>query len=840
MAETTPYWAQSPERLFQTLGTGSKGLSQAEAKARLAQVGPNRLVSQRRSSGLGLLLGQFKSPLILILLFATGISAFLGEFTDALITFGIVLISTLLSFSQEYQASRAIDELRQRVKIRVQVMRDGTPQTVLAEAVVPGDVVLLSAGSLVPADGMVLRAKDCFVNQAVLTGETYPVEKTPGRVAAESGLSQRTNCLFMGTTLSSGTAQMVVVQTGVASAYGQIAGRLSLRPPETEFERGIRRFGSMLTQATLLLVLCVFAVNVLLEKPAIDSLLFSIALAVGMAPEMLPAIISITLSQGAHRMAKGGVIVKRLNAIENFGSMDVLCTDKTGTLTEGVVRLDGALDATGKPSERVKRLALINASLQSAYGNPLDQAILAQGPLDLPDVSKIEEIPYDFVRKRLSVVVRQAGQEPLLVCKGALNKVLEGCSWVRLDTLVALESEQARIQALYAGWSAEGFRVLGLASKPVEPGQTTFEPRDEQGMVLEGFLLFFDPPKPGAAQSIHDLARFGIEVKLITGDNELVARQIARSVGLEVAGVLTGARLQQMSNEALLHVAERTTVFAEVDPAQKEQIILALKKTGHGVGYMGDGINDAPALHAADVGISVDQAVDVAKEAADFVLLKQDLDVLRQGIELGRRTFANTLKYVFYTTSANFGNMFSMAGTSLFLPFLPLLPKQILLNNFLSDFPSMTIVTDHVDPELIDRPRRWDIGFIRNFMVVFGLISSLFDYLTFAVLLWVLKAGESEFRTAWFTESLLTELLITLVVRTERVPFFRSRPSRYLLGATLAVAAVAIGLPYLPLAGLIGFVPLPWPLLLSIVAITGLYVLATELAKGWFYRRSRW
>lgn len=847
MADPLPtqasYWSEVPAVLLARLESSPDGLSSDAAARRLIACGRNELQQTVQATPLRLLLRQFESPLVLILVFAAVLSAATGEWIDASIVITIVLASTLLGFVQEYHASNAVERLRSRVTLKATVLRDGQPRSIPAAEVVPGDVVQLSAGSLIPADGVVLEADDLFVNQAVLTGETFPVEKKPGVVPAPAGLPERTNCVFMGTSVRSGTARALIVQTGTRTSFGQVAERLTLRPPETEFERGIREFGTMLTHVMVLMVLVVFAINVILHKPPVDSLLFAVALAVGMTPELLPAIISITLSKGAQEMARRGVIVRRLNAIENLGSMDVLCTDKTGTLTLGVVKLDSALDPQARPSEAVSCWACLNAHFQTGLPNPLDEAILAGPQPDIRGVVKTEEIPYDFSRKRLSVAVREAGQTnaPVqLITKGALDNVLAVCSRVRetgteespLDT-----ARRAALQELFARWSEQGFRVLGVAIKTVPP-RPEYTTADEADMVFAGFLLFFDPPKPDAQKAITDLRGRGVGLKIITGDNRRVAEHVAHAVGLEVSGILTGAELGQMRDEALWNLAERTTLFAEVDPNQKERIISALRKTGHVVGYLGDGINDAPALHAADVGISVDTAVDVARDAADFVLLEQSLDVLRRGIEEGRSTFANTLKYVFTTSSANFGNMFSMAGLSMFLPYLPLLPKQILLNNFLSDFPAMTLAGDAVDREWVERPRRWDVKFIRNFMVLFGLISSAFDFLTFGALLLVVRAGEAQFRTGWFVESLLTELLILLVVRTAR-PLFRSRPGRALWLSTLLVGLVALALPYLPFAAAVfGFVPLPPFTLLLLAVITLLYLAANEAAKLVFYRRS--
>ncbi len=841
-ASARPYWSRSGADLFREWNSSATGLTGAEAALRLRAHGHNRLETSSVVQPLQLFARQFKSPLVLILVFAAVISMVTGEWVDAIIVLVIVLASAVLGFVQEYNAGNAVERLRRRILIKSKVLRNGVVCDIPAEEVVPGDVLLLAAGSLIPADGVLLEADDFFVNEAVLTGETFPVEKKPGLAAGQSTLPERRNCVFLGSNVRSGSAKMLVVGTGKQTVYGQIAERLNLRPEETDFERGIRRFGGLLTQVMTVLVLVVFAVNVLLDKPPINSLLFAVALAVGIAPELLPAIISLTLSKGALHMAKRGVIVRRLAALEDFGSMDVLCTDKTGTLTQGVVQLDGAVDALGQASERVFLAAYLNAHFQTGLPNPLDEAILQHARPDIATYVKTEEIPYDFVRKRLSIAVRDTGRPEdhyRLITKGAFTSVLAACTHVAEPpgTLSPLdEGRRTALEKLFTQYSEQGFRVLGLAVKDVPPReQYTLE--DEKDLIFGGFLLFFDPPKPDAQVAIANLKRLGVSLKIITGDNRQVALHVAQGVGLAVDGVLTGPEMQQLHDEALWHVADRTTIFAEVDPNQKERIITALKKTGHVVGYLGDGINDAPALHAADVGISVENAVDVAKETADFVLLEKTLDVLQQGIVQGRITFANTIKYVFTTTSANFGNMISMAGLSLMVPFLPLLPKQILLNNFLSDFPAITLANDAIDPEFVEKPRRWNVRFVRNFMLIFGLISSVFDYLTFAVLLWWLRISETGFRTAWFIESLLTELVILLIVRTHR-PLLRSRPGKWLLWSTVLVAATTLALPYLPwTAGLFGFVPLPPYILLLLAGITLAYAVTNEIAKKYFFRR---
>jgi Mg2+-importing ATPase len=835
MAEQTPeqFWSLDPDSLLKAMGSSRSGLSSAEAQARLERHGPNQLRARPRLSALGLFLNQFKSPLVLILLFATGVSAVTGDWVEALIILFIVLGSTVLGFVQEYRAGNAVERLRARVASKTVVLRDGSPRTIPSQQVVPGDIFLLSAGSLIPADGILLEAQDFYVNQAVLTGETFPVEKRPGLALPAAGLTDRTNCVFTGTNVGSGSARALSVLTGLQTAFGQIARRLAVRHPETEFERGVRQFGAMLSRIMLVLVLTVLAVNVYFDKPVLDSLLFSVALAVGLTPELLPAIISVTLSAGSRAMAKEGVIVRRLNAIENFGSMDVLCTDKTGTLTAGVVKLDGAFDLDGRPSETVLGYAYLNAKLQSGLANPLDEAILATPVPNLAEVTKLDEIPFDFVRKRLSVVI-QLPETRRMLTKGALEDVLAVCTRDAHGPLA--EATVAGIRDRFLDWSRQGFRVLGVAWRDL-PDQADYTRTDEVDLTFAGFLLFFEPPKPDVAETIEKLSSMGITLKVITGDNLAVAVHVAEQIGLQISGTLTGAELNDMGDEALWQKVETVNLFAEVDPNQKERIILALRKMGHVVGYLGDGINDAPPLHAADVGLSVDSAVDVAKEAADFVLLAHDLSVLERGVTLGRRTFANTLKYVYVTTSANFGNMFSVAGASLFLPFLPMLPVQILLANFLTDFPALGISSDRVDSELVERPRRWNVAQIRNFMFTFGGVSSVFDYLAFGFLILVVRASAETFRTGWFIESVMTELAVMLVIRTRR-PFFRSRVGRALGLASVAVAGVALLIPYLPFGRLIGLTPLAPTLLLTMLGITALYVLATEATKRVFYRRA--
>ena len=826
------YWSADADTLVQRLGSTRDGLSAADAAGRLREYGPNQVRERQRLTRTRVLINQLKNPLLLVLLFAAAASAMTGEWVDAVIVVVIVLATVGIGYQREYQAETAAAALQARVRTQARVLRDGHAVDVPLEEVVPGDVVLLAAGSLVPADGVILEAADLFVSEAVLTGESFPAEKRPGPVALTAGVRDRLNCVFLGTNVRSGTARCLIVATGLRTQFGAIAHRLTLRPPETEFDRGLRRFGHLLTSAMLIMVFLVFIIHVVNGRPPIETLLFSVALAVGLSPELLPAILSVNLARGAQMMARHGVLVRHLTAIENLGSMDVLCTDKTGTLTEGVVVLEGAYDALGVPSAEVQNYGAWNAALETGLASSLDDAILSATAPDLSAVRKLAEIPFDFLRKRVSVVVDTEGKTTLIT-KGAFHQVLDICTR-SANGVVFDAAGKARIEERYEAWSAEGIRVLAVASRTLE-AQPAYGRDLERDLTFAGFLTFFDQPKADVADAIRDLARLGVSIKVITGDCKPVTQHVAALVGLRADHVLTGSDLQRLSDEALWRVAESTDLFVEVDPNQKERIILAIKKMGHVVGFLGDGVNDAPAMHAADTSLSVQQAVDVAKAAADFVLLERSLDVIRRGIEEGRKTFANTLKYVLTTMSANLGNMISMAAASLFLPFLPLLAGQILLNNLLSDVPAIGIADDAVDPELIARPQRWNMRFIGRFMLEFGAVSSIFDFLTFGALLLVFHAAPDLFRTGWFVESLLTELVIALVVRTRR-PFYRSRPGRVLLWSTVALIALTVAIPYLPFIGVFGFVPLPGMLLVTVIAITALYVAATELTKRRFYR----
>lgn len=828
------YWSLNTGEVLKELSATENGLTNDEAAQRLKKYGTNTIKSAHRTSSLILFLLQFKSPMTILLIIAAFLSMGLHDMTNAFIILFIILVSSVLGFWQEQGAANAIKELLKMVQIRCSIVREGKETELSVEQVVPGDLIVLKAGDVIPADSLLLESNDLYIDEASFTGETFPVEKSAGVISADAPLAMRTNSLFMGSHVISGKARALAIKTGKNTEFGEISSRLKTKMPETDFEKGIRRFGYMLLEITLVLVIIIFSVNVLLHRPALDSILFSLALAVGLTPQLLPAIISINLSTGARKMAKDGVIVKRLSSIENFGSMNILCSDKTGTITEGKVIVKDMLNIENNHSEKTAFFAWLNASLQRGYANPVDQAIRSFGQYIADDYKVQAEVPYDFFRKRLTIVVRHE-TGTIAITKGALNAVINVCDRVETGSgeVISINERLDKIKDQYEVLSAAGYRVLGIAYKNIEG--TDFSRADEQDMVFLGFITLFDPLKKDMKQTITHLHSLGVHLKIITGDNELVARSIAQQIGINRPVILTGKQIHQMSDVALQQQALHTHIFAEVEPNQKEKIILLLRKSGNVVGFMGDGINDAPALHAADVGISVDTAVDVAKEAADIVLLNQSIEVLTTGIIAGRKTFTNTMKYIFMAASANFGNMFTMAGASLFLPFLPLLPKQILLTNLLTDFPEMAIATDKVDDGAVAKPHTWDIKFIRRFMIVFGLISSAFDYLTFWVLMKVLKANEPVFQTGWFIESVVSATLIVLVIRT-RLPFFKSLPGRQLLIATSIVLVFVLALPWLPFAGLLSFSKLP----LHYYGLMGLilcgYIISAELAKKWFFR----
>lgn len=851
------FWSLQPDEVLEGLSTTASGLSASEAEKRLAAEGKNRLSKGKGDSPLRIFLRQFESPVTLLLLFATVVSFLMQDTTDALIIFAIVLFSAVLSFFQEYRAGVAVEELLKVVGDKVTVERDGKEREISAEELVRGDVILLRVGDLVPADCYLLSASGLTPTESALTGETFPAEKRAGALDAGTVLAKRSNCLYMGTGIKTGSGRAVVVHTAPESEFGKISASVQSKEKPTDFERGVQSFGTFLIRITVVMLAAIFLFNILMKKPLFDSFMFALALSVGLTPQLLPAIISINLAKGAKRMAEQKVIVRKLNAIENFGSMDVLCSDKTGTITRGEAALSGAVtageglqdeisedsalpEALAVERERLLLAAYLNAKLQEGYRNPLDDALTRrERPIDA--YRKVAEIPYSFESRCLTVTVDTPENslfhgDRVMITKGALEEILDR-SVSALNAAgqeVPLDEMRNEIEAGYAHYAGLGYRAIGLATRTLSSEEDAATAKDG-GLMFRGMLLFLDPLKDKVRETVAAIRREGVSLKIITGDNALIAANIAGQLDMDAKQILTGSEIAALSGEELKARVREAELFAEVDPGQKEAIILALKDAGAVVGYMGDGINDAPALHAADVGISVESASDIAKSAASIVLLEQDLGVLLAGIREGRKTFANTLKYIFMTTSANFGNMFSMAGISLLLPFLPLLPKQILSTNVLTDMPEVQIADDVVDAEWVSRPIRWDFRMIRRFMLLFGLISSSFDYLSFYVLLRVFRADAALFRSGWFVESVVSAALVVLIIRTSK-PFFRSRVGKGLCFATVLSIVAAIALPYTPLGALLGLVPLPGTLLAALGLVVVCYMLTAEIAKRWFYR----
>jgi Mg2+-importing ATPase len=832
MEKTPEFWTLLPKDIFQLLDSSPQGLTESVAKLRQKDLSRERAELPRWRRDLTLLISQFSNPLVLLLAIAALLSVFLGEKTDVIIIFAILLLTGLLSFFQERNAGRTIERLRQMLATHNTVLREGKEQTISGVLVVPGDVVLLQAGDLLPADCLLLEANDLYVNEAVLTGESFPAAKMPSVAAADLPLAKIGNALWQGSNVASGTATVIAVHTGKSALLHDIAGRTDVAEP-TAYEKGLRHFGYFLLQITLILSVAILAANVWLGKPIVESVLFALALTVGFAPELLPAIMTISMSAGARKMAEKKVIVRKLSAIQNLGEVDVLCCDKTGTLTEGEIRVAGTVDAAGAASDQTARLVWLNSTYQSGYPNPIDQAIrLLPAPADATAFEKTDEIPYDFLRKRLSIVVKK-GAETTLITKGAVENILDICGSSDIDTGDATWKTRALDQ--YLDFSKRGLRTLGVCYKKNVPTDCSKE--DEKDMVFLGFVLLEDPLKIGIHDTLAGLRKLGVAVKIITGDNVHIAETIGEQLAIKKTKILTGKDLRRMTEDALVSKCRDTTIFAEIEPNQKEHIIRALQKAGFTVAYMGDGINDVPALRAADAGISIQNAVDVAKEAADIVLLERDLGVLEEGIRLGRRAFFNSLKYIYITNSATFGNMVSLAGASLFLPFIPMLPTQILLTNFYSDFPFLAVATDNVDEEQLEKPQRWDLKRLRKFMFVFGLHSSIFDVATFWIFYAVFSVGREAFRSAWFVESVLTEILIIYVVRSHR-RFWKSLPARVLVGFGFAAAVLTIATPYLPFAPMLGFTALPLQLLATALGIVAVYILTADWLKMWFFKKN--
>jgi Mg2+-importing ATPase len=834
-------WNVPLDALLKDLRAGPQGLTREEAYRRLSQFGPNDALAHRRRPLWRQVLDRFANPLILILLFASGLSAWTGEVASCAIIVAIILLSVILDVVQQWRAENAVDALRRSVGLRTRVVRSGSEEEVPIEQLVPGDVVRLGAGDIVPADCRLLAARDFFVNQALLTGEPYPVEKHAADIEQPSeAAGAAANALFMGTSAISGMATALVCGTGRATELGGLARRLASPRPRDAFEQGIRQFGLLMLRFTIFLVLFVLAANTVFQRPWLESLLFALALAVGLTPELLPMVVTVTLAKGAQRLAQRRVIVKRLAAIHDLGAMEVLCTDKTGTLTESRISLVRHIDARGADSEAVVRLAYLNSALESGMKNPLDEAILAYRKLDVSGWQKIDEVPFDFERRRISVLIDD-GTRRLLVVKGAPEDIVSISTDAEMadGTRVPLDGSLRRnLIRRFEVLGEEGYRVLAVASRILDRTHTSAVLGDEAELTFSGYLAFLDPPKSDAAAAVHALAQAGVEVKILTGDNERITQHICNEIGVAVKGVITGQELAHMSNETLRVRLASVNLFCRVTPQQKERILLALKQGGSAVGFLGDGINDASALHAADVGISVDGAADVAKEAADIVLLEHDLGIVQEGVLEGRRTVENAIKYILMGSSSNFGNMFSMAGAALFLPFLPMLPTQVLLNNLLYDVSEVGVPFDNVDVDALRRPMRWDTAFIERFMLVLGPVSSLFDFLTFFALITLFGAGAAMFQTGWFVESLATQSLVIFIIRTRRRPW-QSRPHALLAALSIGVVAVGVLIPLTPLGALLGFVPPPLGYYLFLVAAVAGYLALVEVVKRAFYRAYR-
>lgn len=819
------------EKLFAELRANTAGLTDKEAEKRSAVYGLNELTRKKKISAVAKFFSYFKNPLILILIVAALISGMTGEKNNFIIITSMIFLSISLNFYQEYKSGRAAEKIAKKLAVRASVLRNGKQEEILVKHIVPGDVICLSAGDIVPADGRIIKADDFFVNESALTGESFPAEKT--------AVGDK-NTVFSGTNVVSGYAQILATTTGVNTEYGKIADKIIAPAEINAFEIGIKNFGYLIIKVIIAIVLAIFLINAFYKKDFIDSFIFSLAIAVGITPELLPVIMSVNMARGSIKMAKGGVIVKRLNAIPDFGSMDILCADKTGTLTENKIVLVRHLDVFGRDSDEVLRLAFINGFFETGIKSILDAAILEFKKIELKNIKKIDEIPYDFVRRRSSIVYEE-NKNRQMITKGAPEEIFKICSFYMAggQKNKITKTSLKKFSFLYDELSKQGFRVLAVAAKDVEDGKEIYPIGEEAKMTLAGFLAFFDPPKESAKETLAFMANHGIEIKILTGDSPLVTKKICADLGLKIKGVISGEDLDinEMDDAALAVKAASATIFARLSPSQKEKIVSALRKSGQVVGYLGDGINDAPALKSANVGISVDNAVDVAKETADIILMKKGLKELMDGVIEGRKTFGNTMKYMMMGLSSNFGNMFSMIGATLYLPFFPLLPGQILLNNFLYDVSQITLPADNVDKEYLKKPKHWDIKFIKKFMFVFGPISSLFDFATFYLLYSFFHLSESHFQTGWFIESLATQILVIYIIRTRQLPFIKSRPSKYLVFSTIGAILVGIIITMPFMDHFFGFSSLPLPILLAIFALVIIYLFLVEIIKRFFYKR---
>jgi len=827
------FWQYDTHFWLQKLNSSYRGLSQRSAEKILKKSGLHPKIKSRFKKDIVLLIAQFKNPIMILLIGAVILSSFLGETSDVFIILFILLSTGLLSFFQERNAGRVVEKLQSMISIKATTLRDGSPKEIISKHIVPGDIIILNAGDMLPADCRILESDELHANESSLTGESFPVRKSATALDEQTPLAKRTNCLWQGSNIVSGNAKALVIQTGDQTIFGSMTQNVSATI-ETTFEKGIKDFGFFLIKITLFLSLFILVANLFNQKSIIEAALFALALAVGMAPELLPAITTISMSAGAKKLLEKKVIVKKLSSIQNLGEINLLCTDKTGTITEGSIHVSGLINGMGKESEFVKQLAYWNASFEKGYSNPIDDALKQLKFKAIIPAEKIGEVPYDFIRKRISIAIKTA-QEKILISKGAFPQILEICTKIKLENelIEDIEPHKQELEKLAKQFGINGLRTIAICYKPISVLSIAKELEKE--MIFAGFILLKDPVKAGISETINELNKLKIGLKIITGDNTNIARSIAFSIGIKNPVILTGTELLLTSTEALKHLVKKTHIFAEVEPQQKERIILALKNT-YSVAYIGDGINDVSAIKAADVGISVENAVDVAREAADIVLMEKDLMVVVDGVREGRKTFANTLKYLYISIGSNFGNMCSVAAASLVIPFLPMLPKQILLTNFLTDFPFLMITTDNVDKEQLERPGKWKLNLLRNYMVVFGIHSSIFDLITFLTLYYVLKVKESEFQTGWFIESVLSELCIVFIIRTHK-NFFKSRPGKFLFILSIIAFLLTLGLPYLPIASEIGLKPLPILNLCAMLLIVIAYIITADILKVWFFKK---
>ncbi len=827
------------QALFKEFATSPKGLTDSEAFARLEQYGYNEPAKKKKRAILFQIVTKFFNPLVVVLLIIAAFSLFFGEKISAVLVMSMAVMSVLLSFIQEYKAGKEAEKLSEMVRATSTVYRNGKSKEVKMRELVPGDIVDLFAGDMLPADLRILSCKDLFINQASLTGESFPVEKTADPADSKSGSpADLTNIAFMGSSVVSGTGLGVVVKTGLATQFGALSKKLASLETESSFEKGVGSFMWLMIRFMLVLVGVIFSINAFSKHDPIQALLFSLAVAVGLTPEMLPMIVAINLSKGALAMSKKDVIVKRLSAIQNFGAMDVLCTDKTGTLTLDKIVLEKYCDVVKNQNEDVLRLAYINSYYQTGLKNILDKAILKHEKLNVKEFKKFDEVPFDFSRKLMSVIV-SSNERHRLIAKGAPEEIFKRCAKFELEGDI-LEMQDLLLTELKQecdDLSSEGFRVLAIAYKDLPNNKERYSKEDEQDLILKGYVAFLDPPKPTSKKTIENLRRLGIDFKVLTGDNELVTRKICSDIGIDIKGLVTGERIEAATDTELQELVKTTSVFARLSPLQKEKVIRALRRNKHVVGFLGDGINDAPALKVADVGISVNNAVDIAKESADIILLKKSLMVLVDGVMEGRKTFGNILKYIKMGSSSNFGNMFSMTGASLFLPFLPMLPIQILLNNFLYDISQVAIPSDDVDEEYLLKSRPWNVEYIKKFMLYLGPVSSVFDFITFAVLLFVFHAPESLFHTGWFLESLCTQTLVIHIIRTGKIPFVESKPSQFLIFTSIYIITIGLLIPFTPIGKYFGFVQPPVAFFLALFAIISAYLFSVQFVKKWFIQK---